>query len=56
MRVIFGLGPCEEPPSWCADRRPSTTHSTHLVGVVYEEHAGDAQQNSIQLGRGGVLR
>jgi hypothetical protein len=26
------------------------------VGVVYEEHAGDAQQNAIQLHRDGVLR
>jgi hypothetical protein len=26
------------------------------IGVVYEAHSGDAQQNSIQLGRDGVLR
>ena len=26
------------------------------VGIVYEDHSGDAAQNSIELGRDGVLR
>jgi hypothetical protein len=44
------------PASYLARCRFDPEMRSICVGVVYEAHAGDAQQNSIQLHRDGVLR
>ena len=53
----------DAPIVWSMDHRGYITKETFsheqrslCVGVVYEDHSGDAAQNSIQLHRDGALR
>ena len=53
----------DAPIVWSMDHRDYIARFTFspevrslCVGVVYEDHAANAQQNSIELGRDGLLR